>query len=368
MSSITVVLLAYKEEENLKILLPEIIKNLKKTKQKYNILVVDTEKPLDNTKDVCRKYNARYINQEYPKFAGAFKTAIKYADNDLFLITDSDGSHNPKYIPDIYKKYVTEKCDVVIGSRYVKGGKTNDSKSSIIMSKILNAFFRTFLGIKAHDISTDYRLYNTKMLKKIELKNENYDVLQEVLLKLKLNNNNKLKIGEVPITFEKRIYGESKRKLIPFIISYIKSLFRLTILRISFFIKNKILDKKLLKQIFKFCVVGGTAFIIDYGLLYILTEMFNINYLISGAISFVVSLIYNYILSIKWVFNVGHKQTVKDITLFSILSTIGLGINELIMYVGSDKIGINYLIVKIIATAIVMIYNFITRKIFIEKK
>ncbi len=75
-----------------------------------------------------------------------------------------------------------------------------------------------------------------------------------------------------------------------------------------------------------------------------------------------------FILSIKWVFDTGHKQTIKDIILFCSLSIIGLGINEIIMFIGTDKYYINYLIVKLFATFIVMIYNFITRKIFIEKK
>jgi dolichol-phosphate mannosyltransferase len=114
----------------------------------------------------------------------------------------------------------------------VPGGKTFDAKSSIIMSKILNGVFRLFLGIKAKDISTDFRLYDTAQLKAVHLERNNYDVLQEVLLKLKLNNAN-YKIGEVPITFDKRVYGESKRKLIPFIISYMKTLIQLTLLRIT---------------------------------------------------------------------------------------------------------------------------------------
>ena len=154
---ISVVLLAYKEAENLKILLPQIIENVKKTGEEYEILVVDTKEPLDNTKEVCEEFKARYINQEEPAFAGAFKTGIKYAKMDKFLILDSDGSHNPASIPDIHKKFVSENCDVVIGSRYVKGGITNDAKSSVIMSKILNTMFRVFLGIKAKDISTHYR-------------------------------------------------------------------------------------------------------------------------------------------------------------------------------------------------------------------
>ena len=110
------------------------------------------------------------------------------------------------------------------------------------------------------------------------------------------------------------------------------------------------------------------AFIIDYSLLYVFTDIVGINYLVSSALSFTISLVFNYILSIKWVFDVGHKQTVKDVILFVVLSVIGLGINELIMYLGVDKVHINYLIVKLFATAIVMVFNFITRKIFIEKR
>lgn len=227
---IGVALLAYKEAENLAFLLPQIKSNLEKTNEEYDILVVDTAEPLDDTASVCEQNGAKYINQEWPSFGGAFRTAIKYVDREKFLILDSDGSHDPNKISEINELFNIQKCDVVIGSRYAKGGITQDSKSSIVMSKILNTAFRICLGIQAKDISTDYRMYDTKQLKKVNLENKNYDVLQEVLLKMKLNNS-KLKIGEVPITFTKRVFGESKRKLIPFIIDYIKSLFKLTSMR-----------------------------------------------------------------------------------------------------------------------------------------
>ncbi len=130
---------------------------------------------------------------------------------------------------------------------------------------------------------------------------------------------------------------------------------------------NKFIHSKLFKQLFRFGVVGFTAFLIDAGLLYVLTEYLHIYYLISSIISFIVSLAYNYILSIFWVFDVKKKQTYKEVLLFAILSVIGLGVNQLVMYLGVDLLNIHYMLCKIIATIIVMIYNFITRKIFIEK-
>lgn len=230
---ISTVLLAYQEADNLKVLLPQIKAELEKTGERYEIIVVDSEKPLDDTQVVCEENGCKYINQTEPHFAGAFKTGIRCASMDKFLILDSDGSHHPRYIVPIYKKFRQGHYDVVIGSRYVKGGHTDDAKSSIIMSHILNTAFRICLGIRARDISTDYRMYRTEKLKKISLKCHNYDVLQEVLLKIKLNNpDGRIAIGEVPISFSKRMYGESKRRLIPFIIDYAKSLIRLTAMRI----------------------------------------------------------------------------------------------------------------------------------------
>ena len=127
------------------------------------------------------------------------------------------------------------------------------------------------------------------------------------------------------------------------------------------------LSSKLFKQLFRFGIVGGLAFLIDSGVLFVLTEYLNVYYLVSSVISFIVSLIFNYILSILWVFDVKKKQTIKEISLFVILSIIGLGINQVVMYVGADILNIYYMICKIISTFIVMVYNFITRKIFIEK-
>ena len=125
--------------------------------------------------------------------------------------------------------------------------------------------------------------------------------------------------------------------------------------------------KKLLLQMLKFLVVGGLAFVIDYVTLIICKEVFKMNVLVSAAIAFTVSVIFNYILSVKWVFDVDkNKSEKKNFITFIIFSVIGLGLTELIMWFGVDILKISYLIVKIIATAIVMVFNFVTRKLFLE--
>ncbi|MCR5119295.1 MAG: glycosyltransferase [Lachnospiraceae bacterium] len=237
-TGISAVLLAYGEGENLKVLIPMIKEKLDNIGEEYEVVVIDGPKQTDDSKSICEENGARYYNQEEPGFAEAFKKGIREAAYRTFLILDADMSHDPKYIPDIYAKFIADKADVVIGSRYVEGGVSNDAFTSKVMSHILNTVYGVVLGIRARDMSTDYRMYRTVRLKKVEsrLKCKNYDVLQEVLLYLKLDKKSeekRFRVREVPITFEKRMYGKSKRQLLKFIISYMKSVIYLLGVRLK---------------------------------------------------------------------------------------------------------------------------------------
>ena len=117
----------------------------------------------------------------------------------------------------------------------------------------------------------------------------------------------------------------------------------------------------------KFGVVGFIAFFIDYGLLALLTEVFSVNYLVSATISFTASVVFNYVASMRYVFT--HKEGMsrrREFIIFVVLSVIGLGINNALMWAGVEVAHVHYLIVKIFATAVVMVWNFVTRKIFLD--
>lgn len=132
--------------------------------------------------------------------------------------------------------------------------------------------------------------------------------------------------------------------------------------------------KKLIEQFMKFSVVGVIAFVIDYGLLALLTELFGINYLVSATISFTASVVFNYVASMRYVFT--HKEDMsrrREFIIFVVLSVIGLLINNGLMWAGVELLqwpdwlqDHAYLIVKIFATAVVMVWNFVTRKIFLD--
>ena len=125
--------------------------------------------------------------------------------------------------------------------------------------------------------------------------------------------------------------------------------------------------KKLIQQFIKVAGVGAVAFVIDYGFLVIFTELFGINYLISATLSFTISVIFNYVASMRYVFS--HKEGMsrrREFIIFVVLSVLGLGLNNFCMYAGVEFFHIHYLVTKIGATVIVAIFNFVTRKIFLD--
>lgn len=125
--------------------------------------------------------------------------------------------------------------------------------------------------------------------------------------------------------------------------------------------------RKLIEQIMKFGVVGVIAFVIDFGVMVFLTEVFGIDPVISATVSFIISVVFNYAASMRYVFS--HREGMsrtREFVIFVVLSTIGLGINDLLIWAGTDLASFDYRLVKIFATAVVMVWNFVTRKIFLE--
>lgn len=128
-------------------------------------------------------------------------------------------------------------------------------------------------------------------------------------------------------------------------------------------------QEDLIIQIFKFIVVGGIATVIDWVIYFVLYHFVKLEPLVGNIIAFAVSVTYNYWASCKYVFNVTKdKSKFRLFIEFIIFAIIGLGINELIIFGLHNKAGWNAMLVKIIATAIVMVFNFITRKLFLEKR
>lgn len=128
--------------------------------------------------------------------------------------------------------------------------------------------------------------------------------------------------------------------------------------------------RKLIKQFLKFGVVGTMAFFIDYGVLMLLSQGLGWDPVVSAGISFCVSVVFNYVASMRYVFT--HRDDMslrREFVIFIVLSAIGLFINELCMLAGVAALGDSALAVtatKVFATAVVMVWNFVSRKKWLD--
>lgn len=132
---------------------------------------------------------------------------------------------------------------------------------------------------------------------------------------------------------------------------------------------QKLFDRStLLGQLFRYGIVGGIAFVVDYGTLWLLTEVCHVHYLVSAGIAFVLGLVCNYLLSTRFVFGESRLQSRwAEFTAFLIIGVVGLVLNEIILYVCQDLIGIHYMLGKIISTVIVFFWNFLARRFLLFK-
>ena len=116
-------------------------------------------------------------------------------------------------------------------------------------------------------------------------------------------------------------------------------------------------------QLFRYALVGGCAYVVDFGALYLLTDHIKMHYLLSAAIAFTLGLITNYILSILWVFSnrtVSNKQ--MEFLIFALIGVVGLGFNEITLWFFTGIVHLHYLVSKLISTVFVFFWNFFVRK------
>ncbi len=130
--------------------------------------------------------------------------------------------------------------------------------------------------------------------------------------------------------------------------------------------------KENIKELLRYVVVGGIAFLVDAGVLHLIMISFpdwKYTLYVAVTIGFLCGLIVNFILSLKFVFKNAKEKTenkkVQTFIIFAIIGVIGLGLTELGMHVGVVVLGYHHLLVKIFVAGLVMLWNYIARKIII---
>ena len=231
-NDLSIIIPSYNEYECLEKLLPELEHTLNSLNILFEILIIDSIQFSKQTESLCKLYNASYLNRSIDNcYGSAIRTGIDNAKGNNTIIMDSDGSHSPAFIKTLLDSLKDN--DIVIASRYIAGGYTENNFLQVFLSKIVNIIFSKSLGIKISDVSNSFRLYRGDSLKTILLECKHFDIQEEILVKLIWNNS--AKIIEIPYRFERRAHGKSKRNIMIFIMHYFFSLVKLFLIKI----KNK---------------------------------------------------------------------------------------------------------------------------------
>jgi dolichol-phosphate mannosyltransferase len=222
---LSVVLPAYEEAASLKFILPTLQECVASLTPHSEIIVVDTMQPRDATPQLCAQLGVTYSPRQGGDLYGdAVRTGLSVARGRWIVMLDADGSHNPRALSDLWQ-YRTD-YDLVIASRYVRGGQTENPAILILMSQMVNIVFRTALRLKCYDVSNSFRLYRGADVRSLDLECNHFDVVEEILVKL-VDLRPNFRIKEVPFTFEKRKAGQTKRQLLTFILGYLGTLLNL---------------------------------------------------------------------------------------------------------------------------------------------
>ncbi len=127
------------------------------------------------------------------------------------------------------------------------------------------------------------------------------------------------------------------------------------------------MKKQLVFQIVRFILWGLIPTTVDVCILVTLNDVLGINVLVSSAVAFIISATIGYFVSMRFVFNGGHMKRSREYVVFVLLSLGGLFINQGIMYLGTNAFSVHYLVAKLFSVLVVPAYNFITKKVFLEK-
>jgi len=234
-SRIGIILPTYCEAQNIEKLIAEI----EALPLNTSILVIDDSSP-DGTADAVKKLQKKYPNlllMVRPQKSGlgsaitdGFRAFLSLKHVPEFVVTmDADYSHNPEDLPRLVSN-MSSGCDLVIGSRYIKGGKTAGwPYTRKIISRGANAIARGVLGLKLHDCTSGFRCYSTSFLKETlsYLHSQTYDIQIETV---KQAHSKGFRVAEVPILFVNRKRGKSKLSLVE-IENYVSYIFKTVVQR-----------------------------------------------------------------------------------------------------------------------------------------
>ena len=369
-AQVSIIIPTYNESENIIQVLKSIGEHLPEDIA-AEALVVD-----DNSPDGTGKIIEDYITDAYNEIgytievihrktksglSSAILDGIQRSTGETIVIMDSDFSHPPKIIPQLIEEIKTSKYDIVIASRFVRGGAINGwSTKRKLISKTAKGIAKAGLGVNESDPMSGFFAFKRKILDGIKFDAIGYKMLLEILVKTK-----GAKVKEIPYTFTDRTRGSSKLDSST-MLDYVKSVWKLY----RYGRKAKVSDTRtsvrFISKAGRFYTVGASGLLVNYIISLLFADtIIDFWYIHATIIGIAVSMSSNFILNKIWTFedrNFEAKKTLTQYGKFVGFSSLGALIQLGMVYVLVDNYQFVYSVALVLAVIIAASSNFIFNK------
>ncbi len=375
-AQISIIIPTYNESQNILQILKSIKDNLPKNFVTQAIVVDDNspdgtgklvEDYLKNIKKMA-DYTIEIIHRKAKDgLSSAILKGIQHAKGDTIVVMDCDFSHPPQIIPKLIESIKKYQYDIVVASRYIKGGKIQGwSLKRKTMSKFATLIAKKGLGIDTHDPMSGFFAFKRNIIKGLNIDAIGYKFLLEILVKTK-----DVSIKEIPYTFQNRELGSSKLS-IRTIFDYYRSVWKLYRYGKPLEKQEKRQSVKFLYKAGRFYTVGASGFIVNYMISLLLTGgVSDLWYLHANVIGIIASITTNFILNKTWTFgdrDFRIKKTISQYGKFAMFSSLGALVQLGMVYFLVDSNEISYPLALILAVMTAAFGNFILNKKFTFKE
>jgi dolichol-phosphate mannosyltransferase len=366
--SISIVIPTYNESRNIVRILDSLNISIPRDLD-AEVIVVDDNSP-DGTSNTVEEYAKRQdkgLDIQVIKRANkrglssAIVKGIEHAKGDAVVVMDSDLSHPTQTIPKMIEELHKSDCDIVVASRYIKGGSISGwpFKRKLI-SKGATKIAQHGLGIKIKDPMSGFFAFKRNIVNNIKFDAIGYKILLEILVKAK-----NAKVKEIPYNFIDRTSGSSKMS-ISVGVDYLKSVWKLYRYGKSVGENEKRTSVRFFSKAGRFYTVGASGLFVNYLVSFLFgSELANLWYLYATMIGIVFSMSSNFILNKIWTFedrNFAAKRTLQQYVMFLGFSGIGAVFQLFVVYVLVETRHMNYSLALFIAVAIASVGNFLLNK------
>ncbi|MEA2006938.1 MAG: glycosyltransferase family 2 protein [Patescibacteria group bacterium] len=357
---LSIVLPTFNERENVEPLLNRLFYVMEEFSGEFEILFIDDS--TDDTPEIIKGQIEKYseirmihrVGDECTGLATAFIRGFEEAQGEYILCMDTDLQHPPEKAPELLRKAIDEEADVVVGSRYIKGGSAIGLGSLKtlygIYRRAVSVGLKYFIQIifipirKTTDPGSGFFLFRKSILSDVELQPKGFKILIEVLMRAKYR-----KVSEIPIVFAVRENDDSKATIGQGI----------EFLRHVWFIFRTVPEAG---RFLKFCIVGSSGVVVNLGILILLVELFltaeRPAYVIAVAVSILTNYFFNSFFTYGDKKSSSRAESMRRVLYYYAISVAVMLFNFAIFSLGLS-FGLHYIVSAMIGILIATLLNFI---------